>query len=58
MQEIAGFVGGEEGKIYQGLADLYARVEKSLNEGENGGADVQVLKEFIAEAKKTIEQSK
>ena len=57
MQEIAGFVGGEEAKVYEGLASLYARVERSLQEGE-GGEDVKVLREFVEEAKKAVEGNK
>ncbi|KAF9020460.1 6-phosphogluconate dehydrogenase C-terminal domain-like protein [Hymenopellis radicata] len=49
MEEIAGFVGDGEGEIYEGIAKLYSRVEKSLQEDN---ADVQVLKEFAEAAKK------
>jgi hypothetical protein len=49
MEEIAGFVGNEEGQIYNGLAALYSRIEKSE---KGNGEDVEVLAKFVAEAKK------
>ncbi|KAL6300626.1 6-phosphogluconate dehydrogenase C-terminal domain-like protein [Sparassis latifolia] len=45
--------GGEE-LIHLGLARLYERVERSLRAGE-GGADVQVLKGFVEDAKRVLE---
>lgn len=41
MEEIAGFVGGESGNIYHGLAEVYGRVERS-EEGE-----VEILNGFV-----------
>lgn len=52
MEEIAGFVGGDEGDIYHGMASIYSRVEKSLAEG-NG--DVETLKEFVAKAQSRVQ---
>ncbi|KAF8973178.1 6-phosphogluconate dehydrogenase C-terminal domain-like protein [Flammula alnicola] len=51
MEEIAGFVGGGEGDIYHGMSQIYARVERSIEEG-NG--DVDVLKSFVDAAKQRI----
>lgn len=51
MQEIAGFVGGEERQIYEGVSKIYERVERSL---EGDGADVDVLKEFVAAARRKM----
>jgi len=50
MEEIAGFVGGGEGDIYNGLARLYERIERSVEEGDGG--DVDVLKKFIDDAQR------
>ena len=60
MEEISQFVGGEEGKVHEGFARLYERVEKSLNadEGSDDAKDVKVLREFVEDAKKTIEERK
>lgn len=61
MEEIAGFVGGEgtvsgtEGEIYQGLARLYERIERSVGDNKTGG-DVDTLKNFVDEAKKVIKE--
>ena len=41
MKEIAGFVGGEEGNIYHGLAEVYGRVDES-SKGE-----IEILNEFV-----------
>lgn len=51
MEEIAGFVGGGEGDIYHGMSQIYARIERSIEEG-NG--DVEVLKGFVDAAKGRI----
>ncbi|PPQ96818.1 hypothetical protein CVT26_006219 [Gymnopilus dilepis] len=48
MEEIAGFVGREESDIYHGMANIYARIERSLTEGNE---DIETLKEFVAKAK-------
>lgn len=49
MEEIANFVGpGPERAVYDGLARLYERVERSVqNDGEG---DVQTLKDFVQQA--------
>ena len=57
MEEISQFVGGGEGKIHEGMARLYERIEKSVKEGEAGG-DVDVLKGFVEEAKKVLNDEK
>lgn len=49
MEEIADFVGEGEGEIYKGMAKLYSRVDASLKEDQ---VDIQVLKDFVDEAKK------
>jgi hypothetical protein len=41
MEEIAGFVGGEWGNIYHGLAEVYGRVERSE------GGEVDILNGFV-----------
>lgn len=51
MEEIAGFVGGGEGDIYHGMSQIYARVERSIEEG-NG--DVDALNAFVEAAKDRI----
>ncbi|KAJ7690653.1 6-phosphogluconate dehydrogenase C-terminal domain-like protein [Mycena rosella] len=51
MSEIGKFVGGGEGDIYHGLAQLYSRIEKS-GKPEGDGKDLEVLAKFVAEAKK------
>lgn len=61
MEEISAFVGGGEGDIYQGLARLYERVERSLKdeaEGKGAGGDVEVLRNFVEDAKKVIDAPK
>lgn len=58
MEEISSFVrdrlGDGEAHIHHGFARLYERVEKSLPEGD----DVQVLRKFVEDAKKTIRESR
>jgi len=44
MKEIAGFVGGPEAEIHQGISKIYERVERSLQEGND---DVAILKQFV-----------
>ncbi|TCD60772.1 hypothetical protein EIP91_009529 [Steccherinum ochraceum] len=57
MEEISSFVGGGEGKIHEGMARLYERIEGSVEAGEgDGGDDVRVLKAFVEEAKRVIEE--
>lgn len=56
MEEISAFVGSGEGDIHRGLARLYERVERSMNEAEGGGEDVRVLKDFVRDAKEVIEK--
>ncbi len=57
MEEIAGFVGEGEGDVYKGLAELYRRIERSVNEGNDGG-DVSILKGLVEDAKEVIEREK
>lgn len=45
MKEIAGFVGGPEAEIHQGMSKIYERVERSLQEGND---DVAILEQFVA----------
>ncbi|THH28513.1 hypothetical protein EUX98_g5664 [Antrodiella citrinella] len=52
MDEISEFVGGEQGKVHEGLARVYERVEGSL---KGDGQDVEVLKKFVEDAKKVVE---
>lgn len=51
MEEISEFIGEGEGEIFQGIAKLYRRIEKSRQEGEEIG-DVGTLKHYVEEAKK------
>jgi len=51
MQEIAAFVGAGEGSTYEGIANLYSRIEQSLNGDRE---DVEVLQKFVEEAKKKL----
>ncbi|THV06713.1 6-phosphogluconate dehydrogenase C-terminal domain-like protein [Dendrothele bispora CBS 962.96] len=41
MEEIAGFIGGDEGETYNGIAKIYERVEK------NNGGEIEILKRFV-----------
>lgn len=52
MEEIAAFVGEDEGDIYHGLAQLYQRVEKAV---EGGSEDLQTLDEVIEDAKQVLD---
>lgn len=54
MREISGFVGEGEGEIYEGIAKLYERVERSL---AGDGKDVEVLNSVVEKAKKTVERT-
>ncbi|KAH0827317.1 6-phosphogluconate dehydrogenase C-terminal domain-like protein [Lanmaoa asiatica] len=54
MEEIGGFVGGKEGDIYNGLAKIYERVEKSLDGDQT---DVEVLSKFVEDAKRMQKNS-
>ena len=60
MEEISSFVGGGEGHIHEGLARLYERVERSLNEEKDGGPaeDVKVLRGFVEDAKAVLNMPK
>ena len=48
MEEIARFVGGGEGAIYNGMGEIYGRVERSI---ATDGGDVKVLEAFVDAAK-------
>lgn len=48
MEEIAGFIGGEEKEIFSGMAKVYSRMESSIR---GDGVDVDVLTKFVDEAK-------
>lgn len=58
MEEIAGFVGEGEGDVYKGMAQLYRRMEKSVEKDGKGEGDTGVLEAFVEEAKKVIEEKK
>lgn len=49
MEEMAGFIDGEEREIYRGMEKLYARIAGSI---EQDGDDIHVLKKFIEDAQK------
>ena len=57
MEEISSFVrdglGDGEAHVHHGFAHLYERVERGLPEG----ADIAVLKKFVEDAKKTLQES-
>lgn len=53
MEEIAAFIGGPEGKAYDGIARLYERIESSI---EGDGEDVKVLRGFIEEARGALNE--
>jgi hypothetical protein len=56
MDEIAGFVGtGPERGIYDGLARLYERVDRSVK--DDGRGDVEVLKKVSEDARKLLNRS-
>ncbi|KAI0940645.1 hypothetical protein AcW1_003787 [Taiwanofungus camphoratus] len=52
MDEISAFVGGSEGQVHAGLAQLYERVAHALAEEQQGagGEDVKVLRRFVEDA--------
>jgi hypothetical protein len=54
MAEISSFVAstGGSGNIHRGMQEVYERVERSLQEGKDGGEEVRVLREWVARAKK------
>ena len=58
MDEISAFVrdglGEGEAHVHHGFAQLYARIEKDLPDGE----DVRVLKKFVEEAKEVMREGK
>jgi hypothetical protein len=54
MEEIAEFVGGEEGATYNGIANLYRRIEKAMNGQEGRSGDIEVLQNFVEVAKKEL----
>ncbi|KAG7090934.1 hypothetical protein E1B28_010007 [Marasmius oreades] len=49
MEEIAGFIESPERETYRGIAKLYQRIERSLEEEEAAG-DIAVLKRFAEAA--------
>lgn len=53
MHEIAGFVGEGGGELYNGIANTYARVEKSIEEGNE---DVKVLESLVQAAKRYLSE--
>ncbi|KIY50383.1 6-phosphogluconate dehydrogenase C-terminal domain-like protein [Fistulina hepatica ATCC 64428] len=55
MREIKEFVGEGEGEIYEGLARLYERIEKSINEQSEDG-DIAALKDFVSKAKDIMKE--
>jgi hypothetical protein len=52
MEEIAKFVGAGEGAIYEGIASLYRRIQRSLDDPDQ--EDVKVLEKFVEDAKKKL----
>lgn len=56
MEEIAGFVGVNEGKVYEGMAQLYRRIENSVKNDGDGEGDVGVLQSFVRDAKAVLEK--
>lgn len=52
MEEIAKFVGAGEGAIYEGIANLYKRIQQSLDDEDQ--EDVKVLEKFVEDAKKKL----
>ncbi|KAF8995465.1 6-phosphogluconate dehydrogenase, partial [Cyathus striatus] len=55
MNEIADFIGKEEGDIYRGMAKIYERINGSL---ESDKADVTTLQELVDAAKTMLEPKK
>ncbi|THH09216.1 hypothetical protein EW145_g2174 [Phellinidium pouzarii] len=58
MGEIASFVGEGEGDIYKGLAQLYRRVEGSLEQDGKKHGDVGTLLNFAQDAKNVLESGR
>ncbi|TDL22646.1 6-phosphogluconate dehydrogenase C-terminal domain-like protein [Rickenella mellea] len=56
MEEIAGFVGDNEGRVYEGMAQLYRRIENSVKNDGEGEGDVGVLQSFVRDAKAVLEK--
>lgn len=56
MEEIAGFIGDDiaGNEIFHGLAQLFGRIEESLNEESKGGKEVEVLRKFAEDAKTAV----
>ncbi|KAK0223453.1 6-phosphogluconate dehydrogenase C-terminal domain-like protein [Armillaria fumosa] len=55
MEEVSGFVGGEESKTFEGIARLFERVAEAHNSQKGGdGGDVDTLLRFVDESKKTL----
>ncbi|KAK1225279.1 hypothetical protein PQX77_011798 [Marasmius sp. AFHP31] len=52
MEEIAGFIESPESETYRGISKLYERIERSLNENDEGG-DIAVLRRFAEEGGKS-----
>lgn len=56
MEEIAGFVGGGEGDLYKGLAQLYRRIEGSLKTDGRTKGDIGTLLKLAEDAKAKLEE--
>ncbi|EEB95325.1 hypothetical protein MPER_05718, partial [Moniliophthora perniciosa FA553] len=57
MEEVAGFVGGDEGRVYEGIEKIFEKVAMANEEAPNGDAgDAAKLLQFIEEAKVVLAQ--
>ncbi|KAK7060754.1 hypothetical protein VNI00_000486 [Paramarasmius palmivorus] len=59
MEEISGFVGGDEGKTYEGIEKVFERVAQAHHAAPNGDAgDAATLLRFVEDAKEVWEKNK
>ncbi|ESK89803.1 nad-binding phosphogluconate dehydrogenase-like protein [Moniliophthora roreri MCA 2997] len=57
MEEVAGFVGGDEGRIYEGIEKVFEKIAMANKEAPNGDAgDAAKLLQFVEEAKDVLAQ--
>ncbi|KAJ8078861.1 hypothetical protein PM082_013145 [Marasmius tenuissimus] len=59
MEEISGFVGGEEGKTFEGMEKIFERVAAAHDTSPNhDSGETQLLLQFVEDAKEVWEQTK
>ncbi|KAK1228410.1 hypothetical protein PQX77_008547 [Marasmius sp. AFHP31] len=59
MEEISGFVGGEEGKTFEGMEKIFERVAAAHDASpSHDSGETQLLLQFVEDAKEVWEQTK